>query len=496
MNTKYLFKSITLFTIFCLFLSSCMFSSSRSDSSIKNNGTNSSAAEPPIPNTETESTDANVTNSSSIVAKKVPILPNSTQAPRKVIVPNLPSIASSPEEFTSSGWTLLDKVELDYNNDGKNDFIGVLEHKNISDDTSFYPRILFAAVNMGNGSYKLDFQDINLIHAPFEGGAPFQYEPMAATNNSFTINSYSEGGNSHSYARESTTFKYMNGGWYMVSKESSMGSKYKARYYQYDDYESGKGFRGHNYDDTPDDFQNVILPRNYDYDLSFYIDIGPPISLEVASERLFLSSSRLGVITLSKITIANGIVLNASDVKTTIDGSQYTMSYMDSNYVLYTDENYIVFAFQLKKDKIIEYLGVVDRKDNSARIIEQGTLTQWDAYSKFIGVKIYHDMIYFQDSVEDYDKIDNSITQLVRMNLDGDSREIVYNYNYYDENMVVPYNLSFEFANDGLVIRLFGDDERYYYVDFDGDNERFLGSVKGTASYWLGTSPQHLISSR
>jgi hypothetical protein len=136
------------------------------------------------------------------------------------------------------------------------DFIGVLEHEysldlayNFDNDDggSFYPRILFGAVNIDNDIYKLDFQDINLVRTRFEGGINGDpYEPLTVENDTFTIHSF--GGSGWKWS-EATTFKYMLGEWYKVNEESIYGNGPWVSDYTYNDYETGKGVRGYNNSD-------------------------------------------------------------------------------------------------------------------------------------------------------------------------------------------------------------------------------------------------------
>ena len=90
------------------------------------------------------------------------------------------------------------------------------------------------------------------------------------------------------------------------------------------------------------------------------------------------------------------------------------------------------------------------------------------------------------------DKIEHTASRLVRMNIDGSEREILFEYVFYDADKIIQNwanhcHLSIDFVKDGYVICLFrGDrDTIYYFIDRDGNDNRLLGIVRGTSSYWL-----------
>ncbi len=95
----------------------------------------------------------------------------------------VPKLAASGErllDFVPEGWELLDSGELDFNQDGITDYVGVLEKSNPGLE-EWWPRILFAVASNGEGRYELDFQDCNLIRTSDEGGINGDpYGPLSA----------------------------------------------------------------------------------------------------------------------------------------------------------------------------------------------------------------------------------------------------------------------------------------------------------------------------
>lgn len=145
----------------------------------------------------------------------------------KFSIPTLPAAGQKLSDFVPEGWELMDSVELDFNEDGIADYVGVLEvpndEENWMDSMAF--RILFAIVSEGPEQYRLDFQNESLIHTWNEGG-PFgdPYERLTAEGNSFTVSAY--GGSSWKWS-EMYTFTYRDGTWYLTwSGEYSMFGLY------------------------------------------------------------------------------------------------------------------------------------------------------------------------------------------------------------------------------------------------------------------------------
>ena len=418
---------------------------------------------------------------SSPTPSATPPSPNDLGAPGQFVTPpNLSSTSTSAEMFAPVGWLLMDYVETDYNGDGNIDIIGVLENENAEinyslpgwDDASKYPRILFAAINTGVGYYKLDFQDVNLVRTRYEGGTfGDPYEPLTAEGNTFTINAF--GGSSWKWD-ESSTFKYMNGEWYLVYDENRGTHGPMPVSYIYNNYESGVGFRGYNDTSIYVSWPEVVSEENYgyyyygdEYDLSFNVSISPPVSLYVASQRSYLAVDRLGEIIPERKSVANMDILpdDVPDI-----GWQY------ASYVVYMDENYILYRFTTGTESS-PYLAAYDRHERTVTVVAQTT-----DYISLDDAQMYNGMVYYTDAAN-----------LVRVNPDGSGRQTIFEY---DSNLLAGNHLymMFEGVRDGLLIYIINGSEpdRYYFInpdnlDPDSANAvRYLGEIRGTPPEWLG----------
>ncbi|MDE7477402.1 MAG: hypothetical protein K2M91_05555 [Lachnospiraceae bacterium] len=137
--------------------------------------------------------------------------------------PQLPNTGRKLDDFVPEGWSILDSVELDFNEDGIMDYVGVLE--TFSAEYQNYPRILFGIASDGMDEYRLDFQDINLIRTRDEGGVfGDPYEPLTVDGLSFTTHAY--GGSAWRWS-EDNTYTYQENIWRLTSSEDSYG------YYEY-----------------------------------------------------------------------------------------------------------------------------------------------------------------------------------------------------------------------------------------------------------------------
>ena len=200
-------------------------------------------------------------------------------------VPQLPETASELTGFVPEGWEILDSVELDFNEDGIPDYIGVLQAAMI--DKGGYqayqddPRILFAAAGDGAGGYRLDFQDINLIRTRGEGGVfGDPYEPLTAEGASFTTHAY--GGSAWRWS-EDYTYTYRGGAWYLTASETIYGYGSYITSYSRDDWDSGKGIRKERSSEFSDMEKNWENGEDWDsvkYDLEYELPLDEPLTLD------------------------------------------------------------------------------------------------------------------------------------------------------------------------------------------------------------------------
>lgn len=78
---------------------------------------------------EEEAETASMPDESRVAAKEEPGQEESENeaADMPAEIPQLPDTGAGPEDFVPGGWELLDCVELDFNEDGISDYVGVLE---------------------------------------------------------------------------------------------------------------------------------------------------------------------------------------------------------------------------------------------------------------------------------------------------------------------------------------------------------------------------------
>ena len=241
-------------------------------------------------------------------------------------VPRLPQTGFQPEDFIPGGWALMDTVALDYNQDGRMDYVGVLQMEG-SDIPLKTPRILFALASSEESGYRLDFQDENLIRTRDEGGVfGDPYVPLAAGETTFTTNAY--GGSAWRWS-EAYTYAYRDGGWYLSKSHTTYGYGPMITSETLDDYETGVGIRR----ERRSDIEN---PENLDsdeFDLDYQVRLDAPPDIVQAGKRWWLSPDRLTDCPVKTITIADGIDLDRSAITLPLDGA---IHYRDENVILYT----------------------------------------------------------------------------------------------------------------------------------------------------------------
>jgi len=418
--------------------------------------------------------------------------------------PKLPAIATSPEAFALADCHLMDYVEMDYNEDGIPDIIGVIEKVNCGPDndatdwwdTYLYPRILFAAFGIGDGSYVLDFQDVNLIRARCEGGIfGDPYEPLTGERNRFTINAF--GGSAWKW-RETSTFKYMNDDWYLVYEEYRGNYGPFPNYHTYNDYESGIGYRGYRdsnpyiWADYPVSEENQKYYYSwYDDDLSFIIKVGPPIKLTKASQHSYLARRRVGNIKPAQVNYSDD--LDAEMICDDLDDMIFSC-----DRIVDMDENYILYAFN-HGDGDPNYLVIYDRYSGTATALDKSD-------SRYYSAALAGDMVYFVeakyeiinagwDDAQDTLSLENTLLRLIKITYDGTDRETIFEYKLcaFEENNLVLAKpdsciMCLESVEDGVVVSLdkFSVPDQYYFIDHDTGNARYLGAAKGTPMKWLG----------
>lgn len=393
-------------------------------------------------------------------------------------VPKLIVKGAGLDDFICEGWSLLDHVSFDFNDDGIDDFVGILEHP--PEVNQWYPQILFAIKSNDDGLYTLDFQDTNLIRIYGEGGMnPEPNLPLKADNHSFTISAY--GGSAWKWY-EKYTYEYINGEWYLIENENINGYGDWQESYFYNDYIKGSGIRKYNYGEI----QYLMRVPDGVFDLVFEVPLDPAPTLTYVSENWIWTDMRIGDITnadITKITISKSVDISINDIPSIFKWPHFI------------DVNNIIYVFT-SPNRLKEYLAVYDRNKKSLSIISEAFITEDYRYSSFGNIKVYKDMIYcVETSSVDY-KIENSTNEiyeyngtsyerLIRLNLDGTSRQIVFEYdNNYDGNEFQDSLLSFvtfnyEITGDEIIIRVYiGDKPHLFYrMKLDGSGCQYIGTL-------------------
>ena len=211
-----------------------------------------------------------------------------SELPRDASVPALPKNGAKLADFVPKGWYLLDSVELDFNADGKTDYVGVLAHSGMKDaeppyDDKTLTRILFAVKSDGNKGYALDFQDDRLIRTAIEGGAfGDPYEPLTCKDNTFTTNAY--GGSAWKWS-DAYTYRYIKGIWYMVRSEETSAWMGFPMSEEIKDYEARAGTKSANSQELADDVMEDKIPIPDGYETTEDFEVGPPLTLQEFSKR-------------------------------------------------------------------------------------------------------------------------------------------------------------------------------------------------------------------
>ena len=213
-------------------------------------------------------------------------------------IPQLPKTGKSLDDFIPEGWYLMDSVSIDFNEDGAEDYVGVLEHLSVkglgSEAQGFawgeisLTRILFALRSAGK-QYQLDFQDAALIRRQGEGGMmPDPYFPLTVDGKSFTTHAW--GGSGWKWAQDHT-YQYRDGTWYMVKSHETSYYGGWGEYERIDDYATGIGLHKSNDLETRYSGQYSV-PEDWDEESgAFYFEtaeqvkLGPPPTLEAFSKK-------------------------------------------------------------------------------------------------------------------------------------------------------------------------------------------------------------------
>ncbi|MDE5952444.1 MAG: hypothetical protein K2H12_12820 [Acetatifactor sp.] len=407
------------------------------------------------------------------------------------IEPELPATGTQLSDFVAEGWEIRDSVELDFNEDGIVDYVGVQEVPLDKGRDEWWNelslRILFAIASDGEGQYRLDFQDANLIRARTEGGMNGDpYDGIEGSRTSFTT--YASGGSSDKWS-ESYTYTYRDGTWYLTASEDAYGYAWNVDDYRKDDWDSGIRIcktRGR----TSDQPSEIVHDPGV-YELEYEMRLDEPLTLYQASRRWWLSQERITDWEVRDIVFAEGIELPEDRIGKP-GNAYYYPGCMDENYALYT-----FFDEESEKD----YLALYSWQDRTLTVLsaEESPLS----YEEMDAIGIYQDKVYYSTAIidlirykstykgetriiEDKDAVGQKV---VRMNLDGTGKETIFTYMYPGTDQPVlekapPYLgiTDTQISGGEIVLGVYigmggGDYNLYYRMNVDGSELREMGQV-------------------
>lgn len=398
--------------------------------------------------------------------KSVPITINHRKIEE---LPELAKQINKKEEIAPKDWSLLDYKENDFNEDGLNDIVGVIEHQ--YSDEIMYPRILFIYFNNGNG-YSLYLMNPYIIRNCDEGGVfGDPYEELSVYKNTFTTNAY--GGSAWRWS-ENLTYEYKSGDWFLLSAENWYGYGDFETIYSYDDYNSGKGFRR-----VTEDSPEKENPEKLEYDVK--LDKQP--LLKDYAYPSYLIRERI------QAPDIKSVCYNA-DIKQ-FDGNYPELS--ESNILGWNNE-YIIYKIN-QTDEIV-YIGVLSLKNNNLQMIARYDAgdQEEEAFSDLTAT-IYNDRLYYVESitkmvpVRSHEIVSDSreviAVQLISMKLDGTDKKVVFraDHSKYEEGKIVEgyldyITLEYVVTGDEIIVMVYGGDNHpYYRMNLQGEEISLIGSV-------------------
>ena len=399
--------------------------------------------------------------------------------------PQLPAKASNLAAFAPEGWALIDSVELDFNQDGIPDYVGVLEAAGIEGEEGWTyqdaPRILFAAAGDGAEGYRLDFQDINLIRTRAEGGVfGDPYEPLTAEGASFTTHAY--GGSAWRWS-EDYTYTYRGGAWYLTASETIYGYGSYITSYSRDDWDSGKGIRkerSSEFSDMEENWEGVEDWDSEKYDLEYELPLDEPLTLEQAGKRWWLAKDRVTDWEVASVTCAAGVELSEEQVER--PGEAY-LEYCDEDCALYSFSN---------TESGLSYLAMYRWEDRTLSVLAQ----EEDAINQ---PELYEGKIYYvtdivepvryktaQDGEEQTAEEEDTVgVRLNRIALEGTGKEPIFTYRYPEEGQEIresqiPYlALIYEISGGEIIAEVYigGKPHPFYRMKTDGSGAKKIGQV-------------------
>lgn len=401
-----------------------------------------------------------------------------------VEVPKLPSTGKRLSDFVPDGWKLLDSVELDFNQDGIMDQVGVLEelypYKTAYKSCS--PRILFAIIGKGKEQYQLNFQDCNLIRAREECGMigePYTYIPLTAEDISFTTHAY--GGAKDLKWTEDFTYTYKESIWYLSYSEETFRYGDLIIRNSIDDWEKGIGIRKERSKDL-EETEQYGGEDEPEYDFVYEIPLDEPPTINQASVHWQFAPARNTDWRVETVKIADDINLEENRVR------------FPSKYDIYDycDEEGLLYTF-IHEELGNAYLAKYCWQDKTLSVIaeEKSGIENVDFYKG----KIYYisnilETIQFKEVWEGQEQIVETKkkigVQLYRINPDGTNRELVFEYLLPQAEQKIweecPPDLQMlsEISGNEIVVEVSLENQphSFYRMDLDGGNVQHIGDAR------------------
>lgn len=397
--------------------------------------------------------------------------------------PQLPDTGGRLEDFVPEKWELLDSVELDFNEDGIHDYVGVLEAAAADGKGAMgyqgCPRILFAIASDGTERYRLDFQDINLIYTGEEGGVMGDpYVPLTAEGTSFTTHTY--GGSQWRWSEEST-YTYRNGTWWLTLSEETFGYLEYTTDYSKDDWESGVGIRKK----RSSDWSGMEGSReSEEYDVEYEMALDEPLTLELAGKRGPLATSRVTDWEVAEIVSAADVELSEDEVRRL---DEAYLNYCDEERVLYVsnpvpdlDEGFYCLVMYCWQDKVMSVLA-----KEKAAIYNPIFYNEKIYYSTEIVENVKYNTA--EEGKEQSEEEEGIVgIRLNRMNPDGTEKETVFEYRYQEpgqemeESQIPHIGLLYEISGGEIAVQVSagaGRPDLLYRMKTDGSGCEKIGQL-------------------
>ncbi len=409
---------------------------------------------------------------SQITAEEEPSLEEAESAVESapvIEVPQLPDTGRKLVDFVPEGWELLDSVELDFNQNGISDYVGVLE---VADQAS--PRILFAIASDGTDAYRLDFQNINLICSSNEGGVfGDPYQPLTAEGASFTTCAY--GGSAWRWL-EKYTYTYRDGDWWLTSSEDEYGYVFGyTTSYCKNDWEKGVGIRKKRSSEFSDMEGNEDTTE---YDVVYELSLDELLTLEQAGKRQRLAVRHMADWEVESVVLGPEIALSENQV-----------TFPNEVYADYCDEDCVLYTFS---DGTFDYLAMYRFQDRTLSVFakEENVIDQLTSYKGKIyyttGIKENVTYTNVQDGKEQITQQEETVgIRLNRMGADGTRKETVFEYRYLQEEDEIPKDripylaLIYEISGSEIVVEVYIGEEPhpFYRMNLDGSGIVKIGQM-------------------